>query len=306
MASEMRHLLLVLRKTSLCACGCNGWCTLHAVFRFLLWTFNCATELRWPSTDHNNEPFPEGYRARMAGTAMVCLFALCQIRSDWAEVSHTLGFPSWSSDQFPCFLCHALKATMYTWIGVSCIELPWVGVTDDDIENACRRCEQRIVITGKVMHSQIRMNLTYPKNKAAQGRCIRTDMPQLNPPLLRNDRLEPSDIVPDTGIGFDKMTQYPFTATFWRASQETLVKHRNPIYRIKGLSIHMHMIDALHTVFLGVLHRLIWRCVHCIFAADAFRTGATTMAARRQIRFQPRGPLTPKLKPMKCFSQSNL
>ena len=35
--SQERHLLFVLRKSEMCACGCGGWCSLHPIMSMLYW-----------------------------------------------------------------------------------------------------------------------------------------------------------------------------------------------------------------------------------------------------------------------------
>ena len=37
LVSEKRHLLITLRKTEMCQCGCQGWCSLFVVWKWLEW-----------------------------------------------------------------------------------------------------------------------------------------------------------------------------------------------------------------------------------------------------------------------------
>ena len=48
-ATEVRHLLALLKKRHLCNCGCRGWCSYHAVFSFLRWCLEGAADGRYPS-----------------------------------------------------------------------------------------------------------------------------------------------------------------------------------------------------------------------------------------------------------------
>ena len=106
--------------------------------------------------------------------------------------------------------------------------------------------------------------------------------------LLAGDRLEPSDEIPDVGVGFDTLapTDFPIVATFWRASAETVTRHRNPLMEVAGMSLRTIMVDMLHTVHLGVLHRFIWFTAWAMFDQDSFQVGATRSDARVTMSIQ--------------------
>lgn len=71
--------------------------------------------------------------------------------------------------------------------------------------------------------------------------------------LLKGDRLEPSESVPD--IGCFGVLEPPFTATFWRRSEEGLTRHRNPVFSedIGTEPGRVLTVDALHSIYLGVM-----------------------------------------------------
>ena len=73
--------------------------------------------------------------------------------------------------------------------------------------------------------------------------------------LLANDRLEPSDSLPDVSE-FDAISAFPARVTFWRGSAKTICKHRSPLFSAPFVSPALLMIDLLHTVHLGVMHLL--------------------------------------------------
>ena len=104
-------------------------------------------------------------------------------------------------------------------------------------------------------HSMLRATLFYDKRKnGIRGRCLRSDLELLR--LQKGDRLEPSAECPDIGAGFDSMQRFPVTLTFWRKRAQTWVLHRNPLFRGTGIGVRLFMVNSLHTINLGLLHRL--------------------------------------------------
>ena len=157
---------------------------------------------------------------------------------------------------------------MYWFRGTSYMCLPWAAKTDEDYDNGCRRCEFKRTIENGAQHSILKMNLHYPKGNAHPARCLRIHLPGFE--LLKGDRLEPSEVVPDTGVGFDQMRSYPFVCTVWRRALETVSRHRNPLFDIVGIGMATIMVDLLHTVYLGLLHRFIWRTIQVIIRDNAY------------------------------------
>jgi hypothetical protein len=70
-----------------CDCGCNGQCTLAAVFRVLRWSLEAGARGVFPTARHDGEAFREneGWRSDVAGQALGFRLALTEIRGDWAE-----------------------------------------------------------------------------------------------------------------------------------------------------------------------------------------------------------------------------
>ena len=67
---------------------------------------------------------------------------VAQLRGDWAEFSHTLGFPTWSSKLNPCIFCRCTKANMLTLLrSCSARSLPWDLKTDESYSADCTNCE---------------------------------------------------------------------------------------------------------------------------------------------------------------------
>eukprot|EP00959_Pyramimonas_sp_CCMP1952_P362513 7591831-Pyramimonas_sp.AAC.1 len=86
-----RFLICVIKKSDLCACGCQGWCTIGCVHRILTWSFTTLSKGVWPSFDHNGEPLDE-MRSTHRGFQLAggkC-GALCEYRADLLEIVTSL------------------------------------------------------------------------------------------------------------------------------------------------------------------------------------------------------------------------
>ena len=75
--------------------------------------------------------------------------------------------------------------------------------------------------------------------------------------LRAGDRLEPCPSLPDIGA-LEHVTEYPLDIIFWRRDNESVARHRNPLFsRELGVTPSRSLVvELLHAVFLGVL--LIW------------------------------------------------
>ena len=101
--TRKRHLACVIRKSRLCRCGCRGWCSLWVVMNYIAWSLVAAGEGQFPAGGCEGMVWDDmSERASWAGTALRGVFACIQVKCDWLESATSLGFPSWSSDLFPC------------------------------------------------------------------------------------------------------------------------------------------------------------------------------------------------------------
>jgi hypothetical protein len=125
---------------------------------------------------------------------------------------------------------------------------------DDDYEAAVVRCEHHIEINVSSRLLIVRAGLQYSKKSSdgPHGRALNRDIPELH--LLRDDRLEPSPALPDVGA-FESLALGTIV-TFWRNADDTLTRHRNPLFCAEtGLSPKRNMtVDSLHCLYLGVMN----------------------------------------------------
>jgi hypothetical protein len=249
-----RQLFAVLKKSQLCKCGCRGWCTLYNVFSFLRWDLEHLLKGVSASSRHDGGPWRASDEKRQASAGMIMLMRglVLFVKGDWAEFAHSLGFPTWSHKTWPCIFCFASLLQLSTIQGFNPMEFPFELFDQAKYEDACALCEILVTIITEAMKKQIVSLLVYDKRKktgASHGRALVSDVPTLG--LLSGDRLEPSQTLLD--IGALEQAEVPITVTFWRTSNETKTKHRNPLFHEStGVVVDALAIDNLHTLHLGV------------------------------------------------------
>lgn len=250
-------------KSKVCRCSCKGWCSLYEVLSFLRWSFEALADQEYPSTRHDDLPFDDPIRIGRAGTPLAVRGALVQIKGDWAEFAHSLGFPAWNSRCHPCIFCKVPAEVMTGELSGTTPPLTFDLNSDLDYHEACARCEHRVAIDEST-HARLCACLLYDlRPDGARGRSLTRSFPSLG--LLVGDRLEPSHELRDIAK-FDEMTGFPRLVLFWRPATETLAKHRNPLLSPSlGTGLGTLAIDTLHTLHLGVLKRFVmwflWRVV---------------------------------------------
>ena len=256
MVSGRRYLSAVIRKSKLCKCGCRGWCSVYAIFSMVRWSLECLAIGRFPAMRHDNTPWTEqdDKRASMSGAQMVMRCALIFLKGDWAEYASTLGFPSWADNLRPCFGCNISRDDLTLHEGVGPLQSPWRNNEEGDYNDACQRCERTVALDASAHQSIIDAGLQYDKRRdGSKGRRLLEHVPRLG--LCAGDRLEPSVLLPNVAK-FESLNAFPVLVSFWRCSNETMARHRNPLFcTALGLSPHSCLtVDFLHSLFLGVMH----------------------------------------------------
>jgi len=273
LVTGLRQLLFVQRKTELCACGCRGWCTMYNIMRALAWSFRCMASGVCPESRHDHKPWRPSDHARqaVAGVALDWRAAVMYIKIDMMEFVTTFGFASWSTGIAPCPFCDCTLDNWNTIAGISPGCLPW-GLRDfDNYLRACQRCERWLLVDTMDMFRKIRASLQYDKSKdGGRGRVLGKSFPEYN--LLKDDRLEPTEVMPDVAA-FDTMTPGPNTwVCFWRRALESSVRRRNPLFSDAiGLTHDVVFVeDWLHMCSLGIYKYWITPFLHTFFDANIF------------------------------------
>lgn len=274
LVSLKRHCVAMFRRSNLCKCGCRGWCSMFPVFEFIRHSFEALAEGRYPEAKCDGSDWGPGEERRRASanTQVAAPCCLLQIRGDWAEFAHSLGFTTWNSVFFPCMLCRVVKDEMHDLSRpFDPLHFPADVLTQADMEKAVAVAEIEVKLTTESW-SLIKAALAYDRRKeGGRGRCLTTDLPSVG--LKAGDRLEPSRSLMDVGEFESLRAPFP-TVVFWRRAAETRMRHRNPIFsQTIGVSIDNIAIDLLHTIYLGVCLDFGARCVWACFGADIYRIG---------------------------------
>ena len=292
MVTGHRCLIIVIRKSELCKCGCRGWCTLHVAFEYIHWCAAVSASGEFPAQRFGGadfDPVSEDFRVARATTSLGGIFCFLVMKGDWAEFQVTFGFPTFSSLYSPCPLCFAPKEMFVLRDGFSVVNFPYALKTFRDYNQFCDSCEI-VVVLNQQLHLAIRGRLAYDKRsgKAAKfGRVLMEAVPLPGGEGLRaGDRLEPSLGLMDVGEMFDKLDTFPKTVKFWRIPAHVMSHHRNPLFDEElGITPQRIMgIDGLHTLALGVfLFLLPVRRPPCFQTRHLGYTGAHRRSSHKSI-----------------------
>ena len=254
-----RYLWGLLRKQHACRCGCRIWDSCFAFFRLVVWFLLALAAGRFPCERHDGTPFPPSDKARaeLAGKSLPFKAACIFVKGDWSEFSTTFGFPSWADGLRPCFDCNAHGADQYIAAGNSADHLRWRINGDADYGASCQQCLHTVHVPTVDVRNRIASRLRYDKRKAgSNGRALSNGIPELH--LEADDRLEPSESVPDAG-SFEVLAP-PFTALFWRRSLESHSRRPNPLFLSNlGITSRSLAVDTLHAFYLGVMK--VWAAI---------------------------------------------
>lgn len=151
-----RFLICPYRKQDICSCGCRGWCSLFIIFRLVRWTLEATAVGKWPASRHDCSRWisSDKLRAVLASQNLNFQGSPINIKTDWAEMTVSLGLTNWSSSSSPCPHCDATKESLYNFDQCSVLGHCWVDETAETYEVACSRCEYFVTLAiMTAMHS---------------------------------------------------------------------------------------------------------------------------------------------------------
>ena len=288
MATQRRHLLLTIRKAKYCRCGCGGWCTLRPMYAFLHWCFVALSNGVHPSNRYDGGEFKDGdERLRSLAGTPCPRAAVLFLKADLAELGTPLGFPTTATSSDPCFLCRCTRDRLVQFDGWDCLSTPWPEKSFDDYIAACERCEMWRTVS-KEEHAILKVLVEYDRRKslgASRGIALTCDVPRLN--LLKGDRIEAHHGMPDIATFFE-ISSFPARILFWRRSQESMARRRNPLFSEEtGLTPQRcAALDWLHGLSLGCFQTYCAFTVHTLLKADAYSTEQTNMSARAAVSIE--------------------
>ena len=264
-----RHPVAVLRKKSMCRCGCRGWCSLFELFSYLRWSIQAMSEKRYPRARHTGPWLPSDVsRQALAGERLSMRSCILYIKGDWAEYAASIGLPTWQDAARPCYCCNAPGGDeLHSHEGAGKHSFPHRENIEGDYFAACDRCEIVIWMSEEdrqlVLHEGV---LRYDRRPSgSHGRTLQHDVPSLN--LMRDDRLEPSPELADVGKFETIDLSSPVRIVWWRPSRESLARHRNPLFSMAlGVTVWRSLTpDTLHVLYLGVFHSvcklIVWELI---------------------------------------------
>ena len=146
LATSRSWLLAAVKKSAMCKCGCRGWCSLWSIMNWVHWCLESLATGLLPSKRSDGTDFwpQEEQRQKQAGQSGP-LGCLLQLRGDWAEFAHTLGFPSWSTKLAPCPFCQCVRDNMFSLLPqCSASNSPWHDKTFQSLTDHCVRAEHQV------------------------------------------------------------------------------------------------------------------------------------------------------------------
>ena len=162
----------------------------------------------------------------------------------------------------PCPFCWCSQENMGSKLAEASVSnRPWEPKTLEQLEGYCAGVEHRCDGTENDWFV-IAPALQYDKrSQGNRGRCLAQTLPELG--LQSGDRLEPSEVMPDTGVVAADLA-VPVPMVFWRSSADEPVRHRNPLWdSALGITPEIICIDVLHTwclgIFAGFCSRAVWK-----------------------------------------------
>ena len=258
-ASRKSFLLFSIRKEDTCKCGCRGYCTLYP----LLWTI--AADILYKCNEHRD----------------IARFVFCFTKGDWPAFCEVACLRQWSHDHWPCFECQYDKreiCDLSHFTECSQDEGPWELYSAEDYTEDVNRCQIRIRVDTREMHSDIKRSLRYKKRFI--GRGLINDLPLYG--LIKGDRLEATPAILDVAL-FDECVP-PFDCIFWRMAKEDRVLHASPLFLIPGLSTQTHGGDVLHTWALGPVSADVALAIWWLVKSPAFRVSIPGLDEADEIR----------------------
>ena len=187
------------------------------------------------------------------------------LQTDWMELATSLAFPSWSDGIRPCVRCNACGEDMVRCLHATPLHFPHRLNTERDYFDACTRCE--VLVELDALDHRLLGNLLYWDMRSHRGRLLAQDLPRLG--LMAGDRLEPSLSLPDVG-SFEAIRLFPCTVTFWRFGNDTIARHRNPLFDYDRARTPQRCLvgDELHALSLGLFNRLARKMLWSDLAPD--------------------------------------
>ena len=110
MLTGVRHLIAAIRKTTLCKCGCRGWCTLWHIWYVIDMGLQAFASGTWPTRRHDSSAFGEGDEVWAEFAGKPCMKACMMFMTG-------VSFLTLDSLAHQVWWLHALSAPAYPSLG---------------------------------------------------------------------------------------------------------------------------------------------------------------------------------------------
>ena len=118
-AKHRRHTIFTLRKSRLCACGCQGYHTLQVLFDVIAWSMQCSLAGVAPQARHDGSAWTMmDVQNRLPRGVDLPRFAVLQIRGDWEFLVQAFRFRSYNSQAF-CWMCNATTSGEHSYLNMA-------------------------------------------------------------------------------------------------------------------------------------------------------------------------------------------
>ena len=181
--TQVKHLLINIKKSQLCKCGCKGWCAIWVALDYLRFNLECLAKGRYPEKPHACECVLGD--CKFDGTRLQHKYCCIEVKTDWAEYGSTMALPTWGSALFPCKDCCIDKAELHRVNESFATMLPWEPTREADYTAACNRCEVAVALVTKAELAEIRASLRRTLHVKKLGRVMIKPIPRFG--LLRGD-----------------------------------------------------------------------------------------------------------------------
>ena len=254
--------------------GSHIRCSLHPFLSSLAWCLSQLASGTRSQVRHNGVAVSDGDLLRemrvSRGSGIGFRAACIYVKGDLAELSHTLGFPSVNSAVNLCPHCCCTKNDAHSGYENTTLDDDVFEQKDSATYLAAHlKCAKMLVVSTDAQRDSIFQSGGFVPLGGRGFWGLTCQSPVEHPfHILPGDRLEPCDSLQDPHEF--RRTQTPFTCVLWRPSlgpdRQLLdaIAHACPIFdEDTGVSIGNICVDALHTLYMGPVHRfcsaVLWR-----------------------------------------------
>eukprot|EP00959_Pyramimonas_sp_CCMP1952_P319818 6692252-Pyramimonas_sp.AAC.1 len=280
LVSGRRHLVATMKHSDECACGCRGWCSVHPIMDCIRWQLQALQDGTRPQLRYDGGDWECGTNLSDLSFRACLLY----IKGDWMEHCRSLALSNYGQYHHSCQFCKSVKSELDSTDGMETLDSFVFDLrTNEEYEEACRRCEINVEIRTQAQLRFLKQNLVWLKNlPKIGGRGIARDVVVAGVQLKSGDRLEPNTHVRD--IGDVLGVKLPAMFTFWRSRYGPFTKlpldpvqRRCPLFdqRLGTSPVRTLAADAMHTLHLGIVQRLISAVLYRVIFSNPWRFQGT-------------------------------